>query len=503
MVDTGAPIYASSALLFVGSADVYMFFATGSDILPATHAGRHWDVQAVRFEGQRFERADEVRAQSGDGQCWQRMHGHRRTSVDVPLGCRRHRVLHDNDGELRPTPCADFTSKLYALTYAGGAAYDANGNGKIDNNEIAGGHDDRPAARRLRSSSISTCIFGTAGTNGADMRRVRRSRRLQQRHRSGRRAHPVLAGNAVVRGAIVCEKCGAKFRDSRDRCPRCRAVIVAPDPAAAAANSKQLTRISAGLVGVFLVGLAVMWVRGESSAPTSGTRPRPSVSGPKSPVSESSARPPAPPEAAANQFLDPSGAGTIAYNAGDYATALARFEEAVQKNPNDAESLSNLGQMFVRLGRTAEAMPHFERATQLDPQRWAYRFNLARALGLLGRWDESIASYQQAQRLFPDDYVTTFNLALALHKVGNETAAVEQYRRAIELNPEDASFHLALATSYERLEKRAEASAAYAEYLRLSPSGAEADKVRARVAELNGSDSAASPAPAGRGMSQD
>ena len=304
-------------------------------------------------------------------------------------------------------------------------------------------------------------------------------------------------------GAAICEKCGAKFRADRERCPRCRAVIVAPDPAAAVAKSRQLSRISAGLVGVFLVALAVMWVRGESSPPTGGTRPRPSGSGTTSPVSDSSARPPARPEVAANQFLDPSGAGTVAYNAGDYATALARFEEAVQKNPNDAESLSNLGQLLVRLGRTPEAMPHFERATRLDPQRWAYRFNLARALGLLGRWDESIASYQHAQRLFPDDYVTTFNLALALHKVGNETAAVEQYRRAIELNPEDASFHLALATSYERLEKRAEASAAYAEYLRLSPSGAEADKVRARVAELSGSDPAASPAPAGRGISQD
>ena len=81
--------------------------------------------------------------------------------------------------------------------------------------------------------------------------------------------------------------------------------------------------------------------------------------------------------------------------------------------------------------------------------------------------------------------------------------AIKSYRRAIELNPEDASFQLALATSYERLEKRAEASAAYAEYLRLSPSGAETDKVRARVAELSGSDAVASPAPAGRGISQD
>ena len=305
-------------------------------------------------------------------------------------------------------------------------------------------------------------------------------------------------------GAAICEKCGAKFRADRERCPRCRAVIVAPDPAAAVAKSRQLSRISAGLVGVFLVALAVMWVRGESGPQPTTVRTQSPVSQPqKSQTAVAKSAPSVARPEAANQFLDPSGAGTVAYNAGDYATALARFEEAVQKNPNDAESLSNLGQMLVRLGRTPEAMPHFERATQLDPQRWSYRFNLARALGLLGRWDESIASYQQAQRLFPDDYVTTFNLALALHKVGNETAAVEQYRRAIELNPEDASFHLALATSYERLEKRAEASAAYADYLRLSPSGAEADKVRARVAELNGSDPAASPAPAGRGISQD
>ena len=39
MIDTAQPIYASSALLFVGSVDVYAFFATGSDILPVTAPG--------------------------------------------------------------------------------------------------------------------------------------------------------------------------------------------------------------------------------------------------------------------------------------------------------------------------------------------------------------------------------------------------------------------------------------------------------------------------------
>ena len=37
--DTSQPIYGSSALLFVGSADIYAFFATGSDLLPVTTTG--------------------------------------------------------------------------------------------------------------------------------------------------------------------------------------------------------------------------------------------------------------------------------------------------------------------------------------------------------------------------------------------------------------------------------------------------------------------------------
>jgi hypothetical protein len=39
MIDTGQPIYASSALLFIGSTDVYMFFATGSDLLASNAPG--------------------------------------------------------------------------------------------------------------------------------------------------------------------------------------------------------------------------------------------------------------------------------------------------------------------------------------------------------------------------------------------------------------------------------------------------------------------------------
>lgn len=285
--------------------------------------------------------------------------------------------------------------------------------------------------------------------------------------------------------AITCDACGAKFRADRSRCPRCRTVIVRPDAAAESASSRTLLRATVAIVAVFVGGLGfLLFTRdaGPAASTEASRRPTP-VTGPAAtarPDNPGSRGAPAPP------FLDPSGAATIAYHAQDYATALAQFQAAVDRNPNDAEALSNLGQVLVKLGRAAEAIPHFVKSTTLNPDRWAYRFNLARALGLLGRWSESIAAYQEAQRLFPNDYVTAFNLGLAYHKSGDEAAAVVQYRRAIELQPDDASFRAALATSYERLQKPAEAVAAYSEYLRLVPSGPDADKVRVRIAELQG-----------------
>jgi Flp pilus assembly protein TadD len=284
--------------------------------------------------------------------------------------------------------------------------------------------------------------------------------------------------------ANVCEGCGAKFRADRDRCPRCRRVIVRPDPQVNAATSRKLVRASAAFVGVFLLLVAVLWIRNGGDDESLSAAAGPVASSP-APVRPASGTTPSTSADGSIPFLDPSGSAVVAYKAGDFETARLQFLAAIEKNPNDAEALSNLGQVLIKLGQTVEAVPHLQKAATLNPDRWTYRFNYARALALLERWDEAIASYQQAQRLFPDDYVTAFNLGMTLHKSGQETPAVEQYLRAIELNPTEASFRIALGLSYERLQRPSDALAAYSAYLRLEPSGTEADKVRARIAEID------------------
>jgi tetratricopeptide (TPR) repeat protein len=287
--------------------------------------------------------------------------------------------------------------------------------------------------------------------------------------------------------AVLCPSCGAKVNAAHDRCPRCRARFRS-DPETEARHSKKLAQWSAALGASFMIVVGGLWLL-KDGEPTSVARaPRTDPFADRRQPKSEPAQPaqPARPAEPATPFLEPSGAGATAYATGDYQSALEQYKAAVAKNPEDAESHSNLGQILVRLGKPAEAIPHFEKAIALIPDRWAYRFNLARALSVLGKWDEAIASYRQAQQLFPNDYATTFNLALTLHKKGDDQAAVEEYKKAIALSPSDASFHFALALSYERLQRRTDAVAAYEEYLRLAPAAGDADKIRARIAELSG-----------------
>jgi tetratricopeptide (TPR) repeat protein len=295
--------------------------------------------------------------------------------------------------------------------------------------------------------------------------------------------------------AIVCATCGSKIRADRERCPRCRAVLQRPDPARAAAESRQLARIAGIIAGVFALVLAALWFMREPAPAPRAARPAGDPLAARR--TQADAAPVRPDADGRVPFLESAGAAHLSYAAGDYVSALAQYQAAIGKNPQDAEALSNLGQVLVRLNRPAEAIPYYQRAIAILPDRWTYQFNLARALSLVGRTDESVATYRRAQQLFPDDYVTTFNLALTLHKAGDDAAAIEQYQKAIALQPDDASFRMALANSYERLRKPGEAVAAYQEYLRLAPAAPDADKVRARIAELSGTQGSAQKAQGG------
>lgn len=281
---------------------------------------------------------------------------------------------------------------------------------------------------------------------------------------------------------IVCPNCGAKVRPRHHRCPRCRFKFnQATEP------RFDFNRIAPAVLAVLAIVGAIaayaFW-RQSSERPVEAV-PRPAVQDaqPSAPAPVRSQQL-APREDSPVPFTEAGRAGNAAYGAGDYSGALAAYKDAVDKNPDDAESWSNMGQVLVKLGHVDEALPAFERAIQLNSDRWAYHFNLARAHGLLDQWDVAVTEYRQAQRLLPDDYAVTFNLGLALKKAGDIAGAADELQKAAELNPEDASFRLALARTYEQLGRKQEAVVAYQQTLALAPDATEAPIIRARIDAL-------------------
>lgn len=278
----------------------------------------------------------------------------------------------------------------------------------------------------------------------------------------------------MKRDVTKCPVCGAKISAARTRCPRCRAQLVAEDPALRAADSRRLRLAAAALCGAFVLALGILWYTGRSNASSAPAAPQ--------------VRPGPPPASRAGgdiepQFVEP--AGIPAPVAGsDLQQSLGYYERRARERPGDADTRANLGRVQLQLGRTQDAIASLQAATDAAPERWTHRVLLAQAQCALSRWDECIGSLRKARELAPAEAAIAHNLAVALHRRGSDQAALEEYQRARTLSPDLAAVHLGLAVSQDRLGQPADAIAAYQEYLRLAPQAPAADKIRERIALL-------------------
>jgi hypothetical protein len=167
MVDTGQPIYASSALLFVGSTDVYTFFATGSDLLPVSAPGGTgtFKLYGLKDNYPSAATVQFTRSLSPVTNVGGLANGERASAAPSVAG---DIVFYTTTVETASTPCADFSAQLYAVTYTGTAAYDSDGNGKLDKSES-------PIAATLSGRATAPFIvdqhlyFGTTGIGGANL----------------------------------------------------------------------------------------------------------------------------------------------------------------------------------------------------------------------------------------------------------------------------------------------------------------------------------------------
>ncbi len=172
--------------------------------------------------------------------------------------------------------------------------------------------------------------------------------------------------------------------------------------------------------------------------------------------------------------------GAMQIDAGDFKDAEANLKTALEKTPQNARVLCNLGIMYMREYRLNEARTVLEKSVKLD-QRPDSLMALGSVLFWQGDFENAIEIYKQAADAAPTRYDAWGNLAEAYAASGqHKQEAEDTYRKAIELaekqrksTPDDAYLISALGIYYADVHDAANALPLVRKAIALAPNDAD------------------------------
>ena len=111
-------------------------------------------------------------------------------------------------------------------------------------------------------------------------------------------------------------------------------------------------------------------------------------------------------------------AGDSKYTSGDYAGAIAEFDNAIQIDPNYIKAYNNRGMAKDALKDEVGAIADYTKAIELNPKYQFGYYNLGNAEVNLKDYTNAITDYEKAIELNPQDTAAYLNCGnLANHPV--------------------------------------------------------------------------------------
>lgn len=107
--------------------------------------------------------------------------------------------------------------------------------------------------------------------------------------------------------------------------------------------------------------------------------------------------------------------------------ALNTYEKAINLNPENAKTFSNLGILLNSMNENEFAMEVFIKAIQLDPANDENFYNCAVALERQGKTEAAIELYSSAIKINPENYRAVFNRSLLYLKIGDYEQGFRDY----------------------------------------------------------------------------
>jgi tetratricopeptide (TPR) repeat protein len=141
-------------------------------------------------------------------------------------------------------------------------------------------------------------------------------------------------------------------------------------------------------------------------------------------------------EVPASDFYRVVDEATDLQNQGDWTGSFAKWQKALELDPNDARANNSVGISLASVGKPADAIPYFQKATQMHAEYSEAYYNLGLALNDTGRVDEAIVAWSSAVRLQPEMAEAQESLGMAYYSERKYSDAAAHLRIAAGLKPD-------------------------------------------------------------------
>lgn len=161
--------------------------------------------------------------------------------------------------------------------------------------------------------------------------------------------------------------------------------------------------------------------------------------------------------------------GTALELSGDAAGAEREFRKANELQPNSADALAVLSNLFMRSKRLPEAEDTLRRLVAIAPQDENGHLQLGRVLSAESHDAEATAELQKALALRADDWDALRELAFVQERSKQFAEAEKNYRSLLVHFPDDAELHNGLGSVLLPQLKYAEAKNEFIQCVRMKP----------------------------------
>lgn len=153
--------------------------------------------------------------------------------------------------------------------------------------------------------------------------------------------------------------------------------------------------------------------------------------------------------------------GLKADRAGDHATALAEYTQAIERDSSLFEAFYNRALLHYRHGRYRRALPDFTQALSINPDDAAALWYRAQIHHALANYDSAVADHTRRIALDPYNARAHYDRGVVRHEAGAYDQALDDFSLALSFDPYMPDAFSAQGQAYAATEQYDEAMRSY------------------------------------------